>query len=65
MYFCRQYIAPQENYRDRVTPEILERRKDHPLFATLMSQETCYGWEEEGPDMEKVRANPAGRSWHA
>ena len=26
--------------------------------------ETCYVWEENGPDMAKMRTNPAGRSWH-
>lgn len=65
LYFCRQYLQPQENYRDHVPAEVAERHKDDPQFATLMGRDTTYGWTEEGPDLKKMRANPAGRSWHS
>ncbi len=65
VYFCRQYMATQEDYRGTVSPELLEKYADHPHFATLMGQDTTYGWQGEGPDMAKMRSNPAGRSWHA
>ena len=64
-YYCRQYLMPQEDYRSTVSSELLEKYKDHPQFASLMGQDTTYGWTEEGPDLEKMRANPAGRTWHS
>ena len=65
VYFCRQYMSTQEDFRSTVSSELLDKYKDHPQFATLMGQDTMYGWTEDGPDLEKMRANPAGRSWHA
>ena len=65
MYFCRQYMMPQEDYRGTVSQELLDEYKDHPQFATLMGQDTTYGWTEAGPDLKKMRANPAGASWHS
>lgn len=65
VYFARQYMTTQEDNSNALSPELLGKYKDHPQFATLMGQDTMYGWSEDGPDMDKMRANPAGRSWHA
>ena len=64
LYFCRQHIQPQENYRDHLPDEIRERHGPDSRFATLMGKNTHYGWTDEGPQMEKL-ARPVGRSWHA
>lgn len=64
-YFCRQYLMPQEDYRGTVSSALLKKHEDHPQFATLMGRDTTYGWTEDGPDLAKMRANPAGRTWHS
>jgi len=64
MYFCRQYMQPQENYRDHVPEAVLARHGRNSRLATLLGLETVYGWREEGPsDIAKSAA--VGRSWHA
>jgi ectoine hydroxylase-related dioxygenase (phytanoyl-CoA dioxygenase family) len=66
MYFCRQHIQPQENYKDHTPDEVLERYADQPRFATLIGSQTHYGWTDEGPDLGAMVANGrAGRTWHA
>jgi hypothetical protein len=65
VYFCRQYIATQEDVRGNVSQELLDQFKDQPRFATLMGQDTTYGWGPDGPDMAKMRSNVAGRTWHS
>ena len=66
MYFCRQNIQPQENYKDHAPAEVLERHRDDPRFATLIGADTHYGWTDEGPDLEGMfRGRRAGSSWHA
>ena len=62
-YFCRDYFTPQERYRDEVPAELLARNPDR--FATLMGLKDGYGWGDEGPDLELLRASVAGRSQHA
>ena len=57
-------MMPQEDYRGTVSDTLLEKHEDHPLFATLTGRDTTYGWTENGPDLTKMRANPAGRTWH-
>ena len=51
MYFCRQFLTPQEDYRGTVTPELLARHDDR--FATLMGQHVYQPWRAEGPDWTK------------
>ena len=64
MYFCRQYMQPQENYKDHVPEAVLARHGHNSRLATLLGLETTYGWREEGPkDIAKSAA--VGRSWHA
>ncbi len=66
MYFCRQNIQPQENYKDHAPAEVLERYSDNPRFARLIGSRTHYGWTDEGPDLQAMfRNNRAGRTWHA
>lgn len=64
LYFCRQYMQPQENYKDHIPEAVLARHGLHSRFATLLGLETTYGWRDEGPkDIAKSAA--VGRSWHA
>ena len=66
MYFCRQHIEPQENYKDHAPEDVLERHRDNPRFAALIGGNTQYGWTDEGPDLVGIaRSNRAGRTWHA
>ncbi len=64
MYFCRQHIQPQENYKDHVPDEILERHGASSRFATLIGKDTHYGWTDEGPKLDEL-GRRAGRSWHS
>ncbi|MFV0308823.1 MAG: phytanoyl-CoA dioxygenase family protein [Desertimonas sp.] len=52
MYFCRQFVTPQEDYRSTVPNELLARHGDD--FATLMGQHLFQPWGAEGPDREKL-----------
>jgi hypothetical protein len=65
MYFCRQYMAPQEIYYDRVPAELLERHGRDSRLAQLMGLNRFNGWREEGPDMTNRQLMAAGRSWQA
>ena len=64
MYFCRQYMAPQEDFKHRVPNDLLARHGADSRMATLLGLKTTYGWAEEGPP-EPLALTPAGRSWHA
>jgi ectoine hydroxylase-related dioxygenase (phytanoyl-CoA dioxygenase family) len=64
MYFCRQYLQPQENYRDHIPAEFQERHPPDSRFATLLGIHTHYGWGEAGPTITP-RSRLAGRSWHS
>lgn len=50
MFFLmmRPGLRPQEDYRSRVTEEIL--RRNPARFRKLMGYHVPYGWQEEGPD---------------
>ena len=66
MYFCRQHIQPQENYKEHAPGEVLARHRDDSRFATLIGCDTHYGWTDEGPDFGKMGRNArAGSTWHA
>jgi ectoine hydroxylase-related dioxygenase (phytanoyl-CoA dioxygenase family) len=60
MYFSRVGVRPQENYRDTVSQEVLERNP--PRFARLMSQEVHYGWGAEGPNYARAERARAARA---
>jgi hypothetical protein len=64
MYFCRQYMDPQEDYRRNVPSDVLERHGKASRLATLLGVRTYHGWREEGPRISP-RDSPAGRTWHA
>ena len=59
-YFCREYMATQERYGDAVPPQLLARNPTR--FRTLMGLADPYGWDERGPNMERLRASRSGRS---
>ncbi len=65
MYFCRQYMAPQEIYADRVPDELIARHGRQSRMAQLLGLNRFNGWREEGPDMAARNTLPAGRSWQA
>ncbi len=48
MFMMRPGMRPQEDYRSRVTAEILDRNP--PRFRKLMGFHVAYGWQEKGPD---------------
>jgi len=62
-YFCREYLTTQERYSNEVPVELLERNPSR--FATLMGLTDPYGWDEKGPDMQRLRAARSGDSLHA
>ena len=65
MYFCRQYMAPQELYADRVPDDLLKRHGRNSRMAQLLGLNHFNGWREEGPTMSDLRTMRAGRNWHA
>jgi hypothetical protein len=65
MYFCRQYMAPQELYADRVPDELLKRHGRDSRMAQLLGLNHFNGWRDEGPKMHDLRTMRAGRNWQA
>jgi hypothetical protein len=65
MYFCRQYLAPQEDYAGVVPAELLERHGRDSRMAQLLGLNRFNGWRSEGPPMELIGKLPAGRNWQA
>ena len=64
MYFCRQYMQPQENYKDFVPADVIARHGPDSRLAELLGANTVHGWRDEGPQFTP-RSQRAGRSWHA
>ena len=64
MYFCRQYMDPQESYRHHVPESLLGRHGKDSRLATLLGMQTYHGWREEGPRV-KPREIRAGRTWQS
>jgi hypothetical protein len=64
MYFCRQHIEPQEDYKHHVPADVLARHGADSRLATLLGLHSTYGWRDEGP-AEATVTRRAGRSWHA
>ncbi len=67
VYYCRQYLQPQENYRDYIPDGLLERHGgEDGRLATLLGRKTTYGWRYEGPPPAQFeRRAYVGRSWQA
>jgi len=66
-YYCREYMAPQEDYRNTVPEGFLVPGEDDRL-ATLLGARLAYGWTEEGPlRLFKRKAEQAKtfRSWQS
>ena len=61
MYFCRQYMAPQELYADRVPDDLLKRHGRNSRMAQLLGLNHFNGWRDEGPQMQRS-AHHAGRT---
>ncbi len=64
MYFCRQYMQPQENYKDHVPADLIARHGADSRLLELLGANTVHGWRDEGPQFTP-RSQRAGRSWHA
>lgn len=64
MYFCRQYMQPQENYKDHVPDELRARYAPDSRMMELLGAHTVHGWRDEGPQFTP-RSQRVGRSWHA
>jgi ectoine hydroxylase-related dioxygenase (phytanoyl-CoA dioxygenase family) len=64
MYFCRQYMQPQENYKDHVPADLIARHGADSRMLELLGANTVHGWRDEGPQFTP-RSQRAGRSWHA
>ena len=56
--YARYYQRPAENFRERVTKEMLDANS--PRFAKLMGQDVWMGFEAEGPDQAKIMLRPTG-----
>lgn len=65
MYFCRQYMAPQELYAGDVPDELLARHGRDSRMAQLLGLNRFNGWRDEGPDMTSRTLMRAGRNWQA
>ena len=52
--YCRSYIRTQEQIREGVTQEMLDRNP--PRFADLVGVNNFLGFGREGPDFKKARA---------
>jgi hypothetical protein len=65
MYFCRQYMAPQEIYGDRAPEDLLARHGHDSRMAQLLGLNHFNGWREDGPEMKQLRDLPAGRNWYS
>ena len=50
MFFCRPFMQQQEWYRDRLTPEILQR--NGPRLAQLVGMDLPFPMTEAGPNFE-------------
>ena len=49
MYFCRQYMQPQENYKDHVPADLIARHGADSRLVELLGANTVHGWRDEGP----------------
>ncbi len=65
MYFCRQYMAPQELYAGSVPDDLLKRHGRNSRMAQLLGLNAFNGWRDEGPQMDARRTMRAGRSWQS
>jgi ectoine hydroxylase-related dioxygenase (phytanoyl-CoA dioxygenase family) len=65
VYFCREYIQPQEAYRYNVPEGFLEGEEDKRL-ARLLGADLSHGWKDEGPLKFYARRSEARvRSWYS
>jgi ectoine hydroxylase-related dioxygenase (phytanoyl-CoA dioxygenase family) len=61
MFFCRPFMLQQENYRGRLSPEVMER--NGPRFARLLGADLPFPMSVEGPDYAKLaKLNAATRT---
>jgi len=65
-YFCRHYMHGQENYRDHIPKDVLDRHGEDSRLATLLGRRTHYGWTWSGPDSSAQRRNrKIGETWQS
>ncbi len=66
-YYCREYLQPQENYRDHVPEGFLDGETDARL-ARLLGADLIHGWTDEGPLKMYARRREGAasvRSWYS
>jgi ectoine hydroxylase-related dioxygenase (phytanoyl-CoA dioxygenase family) len=67
VYFCRQYLEPQEDYRGYIPEGFIEANGGPGgRMATLLGENLVHGWRDEGMSVENRNKRAAvGRSWQA
>jgi hypothetical protein len=65
VYFCRQYMAPQELYGENTPAELIARHGRDSRMAQLLGLNNFNGWRDEGPDLTSRIKLPAGRTWQS
>lgn len=64
-YYCREYLQPQEAYRDHVPEGFLSGERDARL-ARLLGADLTHGWRDEGPlKLYARRRQTSRRSWQS
>lgn len=64
-FYCREYIQPQEDYRNTVPADFLDDADSE--LASLLGADLVHGWTEEGPLKLFERRSKAAaeiRSWY-
>lgn len=60
VYFCRQYVFPQEAHQGNVPQDILDRHSNDERFKVLMGAKQPYPWDQEGPKSNLLARSPRG-----
>ena len=60
VYFCRQYVHPQERHKGNVPQDVLDRHADDDRFKILLGGKQPYPWGKEGPEPGLLPRSPRG-----
>ena len=61
VYFARHSVVTQERHKDVVPEAVLNRHSNDERFKRLLAGNQAYGWQQEGPDFQKMGLGPRGR----